>query len=70
MHRSQVMREVETDLHQARARGMIKVAKFAGKTYTEIKAERKRKIMKVYQVLALGFAVLVVVAIALKMWVG
>lgn len=41
-YRSQLIREVETDLQNSRARSMMKQPKFAGQTYTEVKAERAR----------------------------
>ena len=67
--RSSIIREVETDLSQARARAMLKTPKFAGQTYTEYKAQRRQR-MKVYQAVAWGCAVLAAVGIALKAWVG
>ena len=69
-YRSQAIREVETDLIAARARGMIRTPKYAGKTYTEVKAERRRFKVKVYQAILIGMGVLVAVAVALKAWVG
>ena len=69
-YRSQAIREVETDLIAARARGMIRTPKYAGKTYTEVKAERRRFKVKVWQAILIGVGVLAVVAIALKAWVG
>ena len=68
--RSEIIREVETDLSQARARAMLKTPKFAGRTYTEMKSERRRFKVQVYQALLIGIGVLSVVAIALKAWVG
>ena len=68
--RSSLIREVETDLSQARARAMLKTPKFAGKTYTQVKEERRRFKVKVYQAILIGMGVLAVVAIALKAWVG
>ena len=38
-YRSTVIREVETDLHASRARGMLK---HEGQTYTQAKASRAR----------------------------
>ena len=69
-YRSSLIREVETDLQQARARAMLKTPKFAGRTYTEVKSERRRFKVQVYQALLIGMGVLAVVAIALKAWVG
>lgn len=43
MIRSQIIREVETDLQNARARGLMKHPYHTGRTYTEVKAERARR---------------------------
>lgn len=66
MYRSHLIREVETDLAQARARGYLKQPRFEGKTYTQVRAERERqwRKMKTY---ALGVAVLLAVLIAIGM---
>ena len=61
-YRSQLIREVETDLMQARALGMLKAPVHPRQTYTEFKAERERKRMKIYQ--ALGLALLFVIGCA------
>ena len=42
MFRSELIREVETDLQVARARAMMKTPKFAGQTYQQVKAERAK----------------------------
>ena len=65
MHRSQIIREVETELMQTRARGMLK---HKGMTWTEYQAERAKKRRQVYKVLILGVWVLVLVATALMAW--
>ena len=69
MTTTQAIRETEQNMIQARARAMVRTPKFAGKTYTEVKAERRQR-MKVYQAILIGVGVLVAVAIALKAWVG
>lgn len=63
--RSEIIREVETDLMQARARGLLR---HKGITYTEYKQERAKKRMQVYKVLIAAVWVLVIVAVALKAW--
>lgn len=65
-YRSQLIREVETDLIESRARGYLK---HRGQTYTDYKIERRQR-MKVYQAFAIGCAVLALVALLLKTWVG
>lgn len=49
-YRSEVIREVENDLHASRARGMLK---HPGRTWTEEKAERRMRRQR-YAALALG----------------
>lgn len=66
IQRSEAIREVENDLRDARARGMIRTPKFAGRTYTEVKAERHKR-MQVYKVWAIGAAVLIGMGLAVGM---
>ena len=42
MTTTQAIRETEHNMRHAQARGMIRTPKFAGKTYTEVKAERAK----------------------------
>ena len=65
MTRSQLIREVETDLMQTRARGMLK---HKGMTWTEYQAERAKKRRQVYKVLVIGIWVLALVMTALMAW--
>ena len=65
-YRSEAIREVETDLQRARARGMIRTPRYAGRTYTEVKAERKRKAMKVYQLVGVIVVILTVAAVGIS----
>ena len=65
MLRSQIIREVETDLMQARARGMLQ---HKGLTWTEYKAERAKRRMQVYKVLVIGIWVLALVMATLMAW--
>lgn len=65
MTRSVLIREVETDLHNARARGMLKQPKYAGRTYTEVKVERARRWRHIKQ----GLWVLSGVALVVALWV-
>ena len=66
MSPSDLIRNVETDLHQARARGLLKHPR---QTYTEYKAERKRK-LAVYQAYGWGVLALAAVAVSVKSCVG
>lgn len=65
MMRSQIIREVETDLMQARARGLLQ---HKGQTWTEYKAERAKKRRQVYKVIILAIWVLTLVGTALMAW--
>ena len=66
----QAIHDTEKNMLHAQARGMIRTPKFAGKTYSEVKAERRRFKVKVYQAILIGVGVLAAVAVALKAWVG
>ena len=70
MTTTQAIRDTERNMRQAQARGMIRTPRHAGKTYTEVKAERRRFRMKVWHAALIGMGVLAAVAIALKMWAG
>lgn len=66
MFRSQVIREVETDLAQARARGMIRTPKFAGLTYADVRAKKYRRSQR-YKVAGYALAVLAAMGLAVGM---
>lgn len=65
MYRSQIIREVETDLAQSRARGLLQ---HKGMTWTDYKNERARKRRQVAKVVITAIWVLVLVATALMAW--
>ena len=64
-YRSQLIREVETDLMRARARGMLK---HRGMTLTDYKAERAKQRRQVYKVVIVAVWVIALVATALMAW--
>lgn len=70
MTTTQAIQDTERNMRHAQARGMIRTPKFAGRTYSEVKAERRRLRMKVWHAALIGVGVLAAVAIALKAWVG
>ena len=49
----QAIRETEQNMQDARARGYLKQPVHRGQTYTEYKAEKRRRLVKIYHVVAM-----------------
>lgn len=65
-YRSQAIREVETDLQAARARAMIRTPRFAGRTYSEVKAERQRRRERIMKMVGYVLVILTAATVAAK----
>lgn len=58
MTTTQAIRSTEQNMREAQAKGMIRTPKYAGRTYSDVKRERRERRMKVWQALGLFIVIL------------